>query len=283
VALLSRNESRLASLSAEIESLGRRALAIPLDVSDAQAVEAAAAEAEQSLGPIDVWVNNAMVSVFSPAVEMSADEFRRVTEVTYLGAVHGTLAALRCMRRRDRGSIVLVGSALAYRGIPLQSAYCAAKHALQGFNDSLQAELLHERSRVRLSMVQLSAVNTPQFDWAKSRLPHKARPVPPVYQPELAAQAIVWAAMHGRREVIVGFPALWAIWGDKLLPRLGDWYLGKFGYSGQQAPEPKDPAAPENLWRSVPGDFGAHGRFDGEAKSSSLQFRLVRLLFGRGS
>ena len=281
LALLSRNEERLASLRAEIEALGRRALAIPLDVADAQAVEAAAAETEERLGPIDVWVNNAMVSVFSPVVEMTAAEFRRVTEVTYLGAVHGTLAALRRMRRRDHGSIVLVGSALAYRGIPLQSAYCAAKHALQGFNDSLQAELLHERSCVRLSMVQLSAMNTPQFDWAKSRLPHKARPVPPVYQPELAAQAIVWAAMHGRREVTVGFPALWAIWGDKLLPRVGDWYLAKFAYSGQQASEPKDAAAPENLWQSVPGDYGAHGRFDAEAKSSSLQFRLLRALFGR--
>jgi short-subunit dehydrogenase len=283
VALLSRNKDRLESLRTEIEALSRRAIAIPLDVADAEAVEAAATRTEQSLGPIDVWVNNAMVSVFSPVVDMTAAEFRRVTEVTYLGAVHGTLAALRRMRPRDRGSIVLVGSALAYRGIPLQSAYCAAKHALQGFNDSLQAELLHERSRVRLSMVQLSAVNTPQFDWARSRLTRKARPVPPVFQPELAAQAILWAAARGRREVTVGFPALWAIWGDKLLPRLGDWYLAKFGYSGQQAPEPKDEGAPENLWQSVPGDFGAHGRFDEEARRWSLQFRLVRLLFGRGA
>jgi hypothetical protein len=212
---------------------------------------------------------------------MTAAEFRRVTEVTYLGAVYGTLAALRRMRARDRGSIVLVGSALAYRGIPLQSAYCAAKHALQGFNDSLQAELLHERSRVRLTMVQLSAVNTPQFDWARSRLPFKARPVGPVYQPELAASAIVWAAAHGRREVNVGFPSVWAIWGDKLAPWLGDWYLAKFGYSGQQSAEPKDAAAPDNLWDSVPGDFGSHGRFDAEARSSSLQFRLAKILFRR--
>jgi short-subunit dehydrogenase len=283
VALLSRNKDRLESLRSEIEALGRRALAIALDVADADAVEAAAEEAEQTLGPIDVWVNNAMVSVFSPVAQMTAAEFRRVTEVTYLGAVHGTLAALRRMRARDRGSIVLVGSALAYRGIPLQSAYCAAKHALQGFNDALQAELLHDHSRVRLSMVQLSAINTPQFDWARSRLPHKARPMPPVFQPELAAQAILWAATRGRREVTVGFPAFWAIWGDKFLPRVGDWYLAKYGYSGQQTSEPKEAAAAENLWQSVPGDFGAHGRFDGEAKSSSLQFRLVRLLFGRGS
>jgi short-subunit dehydrogenase len=283
VALFSRNRKRLESLSAEITALGRRALAFALDVADAEAVEAGAARVEESLGPIDVWVNNAMVSVFSPAAEMSADEYRRVTEVTYLGAVYGTLAALRRMRPRDRGSIVLVGSALAYRGIPLQSAYCAAKHALQGFNDSLQAELLHERSRVHLSMVQLSAVNTPQFDWAKSRLPHKARPMGRVYQPELAAQAILWAAAYGRREVTVGFPALWAIWGDKLLPRLGDWYLARVGYSGQQTAKPKDVRAPDNLWHSVPGDYGSHGPFDGEAKSSSLQFRLASLLFGRGS
>ena len=283
VALLSRNEERLASLRAQIEALGRRGLAIALDVADADGVEEAAARTERELGPIDVWVNNAMVSVFSPVAEMTAAEFRRVTEGTYLGAVHGTLSALRRMRPRDRGSIVLVGSALAYRGIPLQSAYCAAKHALQGFNDSLQAELLHEKSRVRLTMVQLSAFNTPQFDWSKSRLARKARPVPPVFQPELAARAIVWAAAHGRREVTVGLPAWWAIWGDKLLPRLGDWYLARSAYAGQQAAERKDARAPENLWRSVPGSFGAHGRFDREAKDSSLQFRLVQMLFGRRS
>jgi short-subunit dehydrogenase len=281
LALLSRNKARLESLRVEVEARGRRAIGIALDVADADAVEAAAAQTESGLGPIDLWINNAMVSVFSPVVETTADEFRRVTEVTYLGAVYGTLAALRRMRLRNQGSIVLVGSALAYRGIPLQAAYCAAKHALQGFNDALQAELLHERSRVRLTMVQLSAVNTPQFDWAKSRLPRKARPMGRMYQPELAAQAIVWAAMRGRREVTVGFPALWAIWGDKLLPRVGDWYLARFGYSGQQTSEPKNADAPANLWKSVPGDFGAHGRFDDEAKRSSVQFRLVRLFFGR--
>jgi short-subunit dehydrogenase len=281
VGLLSRNSERLRSLRAEIEALGRRALDIALDVADADAVEAAAAQVDASLGPVDVWVNNAMVSVFSPAAEMSAAEFRRVTEVTYLGAVYGTLAALRRMQLRQQGRIVLVGSALAYRGIPLQSAYCAAKHALQGFNDSLQAELLHDGSRVRLTMVQLSAVNTPQFDWAKSRLPRKSRPLPPVFQPEFAAQAIVWAAFHGRREVTVGFPALQAIWADKLLPRVADRYLAKFGYSRQQTPEPRNLDAPENLWNSVAGDYGAHGRFDSEAKTSSLQFRFFKFIFGR--
>jgi NAD(P)-dependent dehydrogenase (short-subunit alcohol dehydrogenase family) len=197
---------------------------------------------------------------------MTPEEFRRVTEVTYLGAVYGVLAALRRMRARDAGSIVIVGSALAYRGIPLQSAYCAAKHALKGFNDSLQTELLHERSRVRVTMLQLSAFNTPQFDWAKSRMPRKAKPMGTVFQPERAAREILRAARRGGREVTVGFPAVRAIWGSKLFPRLVDWYLSRFGYEGQQADEPRDHAAAHNLWETVPGDFGAHGRFDAIAK-----------------
>lgn len=266
IALISRNAERLARLKGEIEALGRRAAVLPLDVADAAAVDAAAAKVETTLGPIDVWVSNAMLSVFSPVHEMTAEEFRRVTEVTYLGSVYGVLAALRRMRPRDRGSIVIVGSALAYRGIPLQSAYCAAKHALKGFNDSLQAELLHERSRVRATMVQLSAFNTPQFDWAKSRLPRKARPMGTVFQPERAARAIVRAARDGGRESTVGLPALRAIWGSKLFPRLVDWYLARFGYEGQQAEEPRHPDAPHNLWHSLPGDFGSHGRFDDIAK-----------------
>jgi short-subunit dehydrogenase len=266
VALVSRNGERLAQLQREIEAAGRKALALPLDVADGAALEAAAGRIEATLGPIDVWVSNAMVSVFSPVAQMTAEEFRRVTEVTYLGSVYGVLAALRRMRARDRGSIVIVGSALAYRGIPLQSAYCAAKHALKGFNDSLQAELLHERSRVRVTMVQLSACNTPQFDWAKSRMPRRARPMGTVYQPERAARAILRAARHGGREVTVGFSALQAIWASKLFPRLVDWYLAKFGYEGQQSAEPRDPQAAHNLWESVPGDFGAHGRFDDIAK-----------------
>lgn len=275
VAVLARNPDRLASLRAEIAARGRRALAIPVDIADADAVDAAAARIENELGPIDVWVNAATVSVFSPVREMTPHEYRRVMEVTYLGAVHGTLAALRHMAPRQHGAIVIVGSALAYRGIPLQSAYCAAKHALQGFNDSLQAELLHEHSRVRVTMVQLSAFNTPQFEWSRSRLPNRARPMPPVYQPELAANAIVWAARHGGREVKVGMPAVVAIWADKLWPRAGDWYLARAAYTGQQSREPRVPNTPDNLDESVPGAFGSHGRFDREAHRFSLQLWLL--------
>ena len=278
VALVSRNGERLAQVQREIEATGRRALALPLDVAAGAALEAAAERVESTLGPIDVWVSNAMVSVFSPVAQMSAEEFQRVTEVTYLGSVYGVLAALRRMKARDRGSIVIVGSALAYRGIPLQSAYCAAKHALKGFNDSLQAELLHDRSRVRVTMVQLSAFNTPQFDWARSRMPRRARPMGTVFQPELAARAILWAARHGGRETIVGFPALQAIWASKLFPRLVDRYLAMFGYDGQQRDQARDPQAPDNLWQSVAGSFGAHGDFDAVAKPDSVQFRLSRWL-----
>jgi NAD(P)-dependent dehydrogenase (short-subunit alcohol dehydrogenase family) len=274
VALVARNATRLDGLKREIETIGRKALALPLDVADAEAVDAAAELVESVLGPMDVWVNNAMVSVFSPVKDMQPDEFRRVTEVTYLGSVYGTLAALKHMRRRDRGSIVIVGSALAYRGIPLQSAYCAAKHALKGFHDALRSELLHDKSRVRVTTVQLSAFNTPQFDWAKSRMPRRARPAGAVFQPELAARAILWAARHGRREVTVGFPALKAIWASKLFPSLVDRYLARFGYGGQQSDEPQSYDAPNNLWRAVPGPFGAHGRFDSIARVSSLQFLL---------
>lgn len=266
VGLISRNEDRLRKLSAEVAQLGRRALVLPLDVADPAAVDSAVERVEKGLGPIGVWVSNAMVSVFSPVHEMTAEEFRRVTEVTYLGAIYGVVSALRRMRARGAGSIVIVGSALAYRGIPLQSAYCAAKHALKGFNDSLQAELLHERSLVRVTMLQLSAFNTPQFDWAKSRMRQKAKPMGTVFQPERAARAILRAARGGGREVTVGFPAVRAIWGSKLFPRLVDWYLARFGYEGQQADEPRDPAAAHNLWETVPGDFGAHGRFDAIAK-----------------
>jgi hypothetical protein len=205
---------------------------------------------------------------------MTVEEYRRVTEVTYLGTVHGTLAALRRMRPRDRGAIVQVGSALAYRGIPLQSAYCAAKHAVQGFCDSLRSELLHDGSRVRLSMVQLPALNTPQFDWVKSRLPRRAMPVPPIFQPEVAARAIVWAARHGRREVYVGWPTVKAIIGNKLVPGYADRYLARHGYDSQQDDEPADPHRPDNLWQPLPGDAGAHGRFDDRSKDHSVQVWL---------
>lgn len=274
VALIARNAARLDDVKREIETIGREALALPLDVSDPEAVQAAAEHIESVLGPMDVWVNNAMVSVFSPVKDMKADEFRRVTEVTYLGSVYGTLAALKHMRPRDRGSIVIVGSALAHRGIPLQSAYCAAKHALKGFHDSLRSELIHDKSRVRVTTVQLSAFNTPQYDWSKSRMPRKPRPAGAVFQPELAARAILWAARHGRREVTVGFPALKAIWASKLFPSLVDRYLARFGYGAQQADEPQTYDHPDNLWRAVPGRFGAHGRFDSIARASSLQFLL---------
>src|SRR5215212_6513550 len=234
VGLLARGRGGLKGARAEVESAGGKALLVPTDVSDAGAVERAARRIEEEFGPIDVWVNNAMTSVFSPVKEMTPDEFRRVTEVNYLGYVYGTLAALGRMLPRDRGSIVQVGSALAYRGIPLQSAYCASKHAIQGFMDSLRAELLHDGSNVRVTMVQMPALNTPQFGWVRSRLPHKAQPVPPIYQPEVAAEAILWAARHDRREVLVALPTVEAVLGNNLVPGLADRYLARTGYEGQQ-------------------------------------------------
>jgi NAD(P)-dependent dehydrogenase (short-subunit alcohol dehydrogenase family) len=275
VALLARGQARLATAEREIRDAGGRALAIPTDVADAKAVSAAAERIERELGPIDVWVNNAMVSVFSPVKEMAAEEYRRVTEVTYLGYVHGTLAALRCMRLRDRGTIIQVSSALAFRAIPLQSAYCAAKHAIKGFTESLRTELLHEGSGVQVTMVHMPALNTPQFAWVKSRLPHKAQPVPPVYQPELGADAVVYAALHpGRRDLKVGASTARAIWGNRIAPGLLDRYLAKTGYDSQQTDEPERPDRPDNLWAPLPGDHGAHGPFDASARSRSLQLRF---------
>jgi hypothetical protein len=215
-----------------------------------------------------------MVSVFSPVRQMRVEEYRRVTEVTYLGAVHGTLAALERMLPRDRGVIIQIGSALAYRAIPLQSAYCAAKHALQGFTESLRSELYHDGSRVRVTMLQLPAVNTPQFDWVRSRLPHRAQPVPPVYQPEVIADAVLYAAEHEREEMYLGMSAVKAIVGNRIMPRLLDHYLGRTGYASQQTDVPEDPGRPDNLWEPVEGDFGAHGRFDAIARDRSWQIRL---------
>lgn len=271
IGLLARGREGLEAARREVEQLGGKALVLPTDVADAEQVEAAAARVEAEFGPIDIWVNNAMASVFSPVKEMTAEEFKRVTDVTYLGFVYGTLSALKRMLPRDHGSIVQVGSALAYRGIPLQSAYCASKHAIQGFCDSLHAELIHDGSKVRLTMVQMPALNTPQFDWVKSRLPNKAQPVPPIFQPEVAADAIVWAAHHDRREVFVGQSTVVAIIGDRLAPWFGDWYLAKTGYQGQQTDEPRDPDSPYNLWEPLPGDRGAHGRFDDQAQDKSWQ------------
>ena len=274
--LLSRGPDGLAAAAREVEAAGGEAMVCPADVADADAVETAAAMVEARFGPIDIWVNNAMVSVFSPIKEMEAREFRRVTEVTYLGAVHGTLAALRRMLPRDRGVIVQVGSALAYRAIPLQSAYCAAKHALKGFTEALRCELIHDRSRVRVTMVHLPALNTPQFDWVKSRLPRRAQPVPPIFQPEVAARAIVWAAHHRRRDVYVGWPTVKATLGEKLAPGYLDHYLGRHGYDAQQTGEPRSREEPDNLWEAVPGDHGAHGRFDERARGHSIQAWLDR-------
>jgi len=269
VGLLARGRDGLEAARREVEEAGGRAVAVPTDVADADAVEAAAEAIERELGPIDVWVNNAMTSVFSPVKAMRADEFRRVTEVTYLGCVHGTLAALRRMQPRDRGTIVQVGSALAYRSIPLQSAYCAAKHAIVGFTDSLRSELGHDRSRVHLTVVHLPALNTPQFDWVRSRLPRRAQPVPPIYQPEIAARAIWWAAHRRRREVHVGLPTMLAIQAEKVVPGLLGRYLGRTGYRAQQTSEPDPHDRADNLLAPVPGDHGAHGRFDARAYARS--------------
>ncbi|MBX6311553.1 MAG: SDR family oxidoreductase [Isosphaeraceae bacterium] len=257
----------------DVEEAGGRALVLPLDVADPEAVEAAAAAVEREFGPIDIWVNAAMVTVFSPVQQMTPEEYRRVTEVTYLGYVHGTLAALRRMLPRDRGTIVQVGSAMAYRSIPLQSAYCAAKAAIRGFTDSLRCELIHDKSHVHITMVQLPGLNTPQFEWGKSRMPRHARPVAPVYQPEVAAKAIVWAAHHRRRELWVGLTTVETILAQRIAPGFGDWYGAKTAYSGQQMDEPANPSRAHNLWEPLDhdGDFGAHGRFDREARRHSLQ------------
>lgn len=275
IALLARSQDGLEAAAREVEQLGGRSLVIPIDVAEARQVEQAAQQTEAELGPIDVWVNNAMTTVFAPVDEIEPDEFRRATEVTYLGAVYGTLAALKRMKKRNRGTIVQVGSALAYRAIPLQSAYCGAKHALRGFTDSLRSELMHDQSRVHLTMVHLPALNTPQFNWCRSRLPNHPQPVPPIFQPELAADAIVWASEHRRREVHLGWPSVRTIWGNKLLPWLGDWYLAKNGYEGQQTDTPVAPDRPDNLFQPVPGDHGAHGIFDEQATDRSLQWWLT--------
>ena len=267
--LLARGKDGLEGARQDVEARGRKALAVPTDVADPEQVESAAEQIENQLGPIDIWINDAMTSVFSPVKEMTADDFKRVTEVTYLGYVYGTLAALRRMLPRDRGVIVQVGSALAYRGIPLQAAYCAAKHAIEGFMDSLRSELIHDRSQVHVTMVQLAAMNTPQFSWVKTRLPRKPQPVPPVYQPEVAARAILFAATHQRRELWLGIPTVQTIIGNRLFPGYIDRYLAEHGYESQQYDGPVDPERRNNLWHPVPGDHGAHGDFDQRAKDFS--------------
>ncbi|MEO7037706.1 MAG: SDR family oxidoreductase [Polyangiaceae bacterium] len=274
VAILARDLDRLREAEAEIAQFGGRVLALSVDVSDPGAVQEAADEIEQKLGLIDIWVNNAMTTVFAPVEQIEPAEFKRVTEVTYLGFVYGTMAALKRMRRRDRGVIVQVGSALAYRSIPLQSAYCGAKHAVHGFTDSLRAELIHEHSRIHITMVQMPALNTPQFDWCLSRMPRQSRPVPPIFQPEVGAEAIVWAATHRRRELYVAWPALKTIVGNKLFPGLGDRMAARQAWDGQMTKELKSGSAAANLFTPVKGDPGSHGRFDAQARARSLEVWL---------
>lgn len=271
VGLIARGQDGLRAARREVEEAGRYAVVVPTDVADAGQVEAAAERIEAELGPIDVWVNNAMTTVFSPVKETTPAEYERVTKVTYLGTVYGTLAALRRMLPRNRGTIVQVGSALAFRSIPLQSAYCAAKHAIVGFTESLRCELLHDESHVQVCMVHMPALNTPQFGWVRTRLPRKPQPVPPIFQPEVAAEAIVHAAMHPRRAMWVGFPTVKAILGERMIPGLLDRYLAKTGYDSQQTNGAVDPNRPDNLYHPVPGDHGAHGDFDDRARSRSLQ------------
>jgi short-subunit dehydrogenase len=274
LALLSRNRDRLAEVQAEVERLGGSALPITLDIADAAAVEAAAEQIERALGPIDIWINNAMATIFAPLHEIDAEELRRATEVTYLGTAWGTQSALRRMRPRGRGCIVQVGSALAYRAIPLQAPYCAAKFAIRGLTDALRCELRHDRIDVQLTMVQLSAHNTPQFDWGRSRMPRRPQPVPPIFQPELAARAVYFAAHARRREVWVGWPAVKAILGNALAPGLADRYLAKNAVDGQMDQHPADRARKDNLFDSPAGQYAAHGRFDARAKEDSWQWRL---------
>lgn len=269
IGLLARGAEGLDGARRDVETLGGEPLPIPTDVSDPEQIEAAAALVEERFGPIDIWINNAMVSVFSPVNEMQPEEYRHVTEVTYLGCVYGTLSALKRMLPRDHGTIVQVGSALAFRGIPLQSSYCAAKHAVQGFTESLRTELLHDHSSVWVTMVHLPASNTPQFNWVKSRLPRKPQPYPPVFQPEVPAEAIYYAAHHRRREMFVGWPTVKTVIGNRLVPGYVDRVLAKTGYEGQQYNGLVEPGRRDNLWEPVPADFGAHGDFDQGAKPSS--------------
>jgi NAD(P)-dependent dehydrogenase (short-subunit alcohol dehydrogenase family) len=276
VALLARGDKGLSGAADEVRRAGGIGLAVPTDVAHADEVDDAADRVESELGPIDVWVNVAFSSVFAPFSKISADEFRRVTEVSYLGYVYGTMAALDRMRPRDRGTVVQVGSALAYRGIPLQTPYCGAKHAIQGFNEALRCELLHEGSNVSVTMVQMPAVNTPQFSWLVSRLPHHAQPVPPIYQPEMAARAVLYAADHPRRrEYWVGTSTALTLAANAVAPGLLDRYLARTGFDAQQTGEPQDPNSPENLWEPADGerghDFGAHGVFDRRAHTSDPQ------------
>ena len=275
IGLLARNIDGLNGCKRQVEALGGEGLACVCDVSEPAQIRTAAEEVEAAFGPIDIWINNAMVSFLAPLKEVTPEEYKRVTDVTYHGVVFGTMEALRRMRPRNRGSIVLVGSALAYRGIPLQTAYCGAKHAIQGFFDSLRAELIHEGSDIQLSMVQLPGVNTTQFKLTRNKMPNKARPMGQIYEPEVAARGIYYAATHEEREVFVGWPTFQTIWGNKLFPGLADNVLGNTGVSGQMTDEPADPKAKDYLFDAVPGDHGYKGGFQGKAASSSPMLWLT--------
>ncbi|HJL17586.1 MAG TPA: SDR family oxidoreductase [Sandaracinaceae bacterium LLY-WYZ-13_1] len=277
VGLLARGEQRLETTLEEVRELGSDGVAIPTDVADPDAVERAAVRVEEALGPIDVWINNAMVTVLSRLIDLTPDELRRVTEVDYLGSVWGTQAALRRMMPRDRGQIIQIGSALAYRGIPLQAAYCGAKHAMRGLTDSLRAELRHARSSVHVTMLQMPAMNTPQFSWGRTRMEHHPQPVPPIFQPEVAARAVADAIGSRRREIYVGLPTWKTVFGSKVVPGVADRVLAHEGFDGQQVPDrPFDPDRPDNLFEPVEGDWAAHGVFDEQAKSRSIQARITR-------
>jgi short-subunit dehydrogenase len=278
IGLLGRGEEALEGARAEAERAGARAIVVPTDVADYESVDAGASAVEEALGPIDVWVNNAMTTVFAWFTDISPEEMRRATEVTYLGTVWGTRAALARMEPRDSGTIVQVGSAMAYRGIPLQAPYCGAKHAIKGFQESLRTELRHKGSNVHTTMVQLPGLNTPQFDHCRAKTPHHPMPVPPIYQPEVAADAVHWAAHHKRREVFVGSPAVYTIFGNKLAPWLAELYLARTAVGSQQTDAPPTTLNSDggNLIAPDPGDPGAHGRFDEQAHGRSLQWWASR-------
>jgi len=271
IALIARGRGKLESTAREVEELGGEALILPCDVSDPEAVDAAAEQAEAHFGPIDIWINVAFAGVMARFMDITPEDYKRVTEVTYLGQINGARAALKRMIPRNRGHVVLTGSALAYRGIPLQSAYCGSKHAIQGFQDSIRAELYHAKSSVHVAMVQLPGVNTPEFNWMRTNMPMKLKPASPPYQPEVAAHALHWAAHHRRKQVMVGGSTVLAIWGDRFASDLLDRYLGRTGFASQQGDEPIEPGRKDNLWEPVDEDFGAHGRFDSISRKSSVQ------------
>ncbi|MFA5039249.1 MAG: SDR family oxidoreductase [Candidatus Omnitrophota bacterium] len=279
IGLFARGKERLRSALTDVETLGGKGMVLEGDVSNFEDLKSALNDLEREFGPVDIFVNNAMTTIFSEFLDIDPKDFRRVTEVTYLGVVYGTRVALESMRKRDKGVIVQVGSVLAYRAIPLQSAYCGAKHAVKGFAESIRCELLYHKSGIHMTMVQLPGLNTPQFDWCKNNLARKSQPVPPIFQPEVAASAIVWAAYHRRRELIVGGNSAFIIRANHLFPRLGDLYLAKTGFSSQMRREREKHDRPFNLYRPVDGPFGVHGSFDRQAKGMSFQLRLAMFPF----